>query len=529
MKSALKRVFSLMLVAMLLVTAIPFQASAAEGGKVTVVLKQGDDVVNTQVIDSVKEFPTTANKLIKYKLDLSGVTGSLVKIAREGGAEIDGDTELNDGDLIYLRYEDNTTPTPDPDPAPAEDKNITLKLLFNDDSNVSKTITREPKSGSATIADMLTYWYDANWSDNYDFYRANNGRIGTVYEKDTVIYAGESVNVRLKAKTQEVAKINIVVKVNNSDNVVWEGSKAPSNGEYSLVSNLLTYCWNGDWDNTYTFDHAWSHEQGKNVAKDGKIYAGDTVYIMVNRGADIDEPAAKDTVVVKILLNNNSYVSYTRTYKGTAGKTASIRTILNQIASNWDDDYKFVRADVNGKNDVTDIDTKVSMGQTIYVRLQSRNGSTGSRFKYDVILHIYDQYGLKPMRTINLTEKGYSFAENDTIYLNDIKGVVKKYYTAKNSDGIDYGDGIYFTTGDTLTDYVKGELGSTKVTGVDDLRREGYLHLNVWIGNYKAASSSSSSTNPKTGDSVVMTVTTLGITASALAAAYYVSKKRMSK
>ena len=56
------------------------------------------------------------------------------------------------------------------------------------------------------------------------------------------------------------------------------------------------------------------------------------------------------------------------------------------------------------------------------------------------------------------------------------------------------------------------------------------------VYNAKTASSSSSSnsgstnkpdtSNPKTGDAVYMVVTVMGLSAAAMAAAYYVSKKR---
>jgi len=546
MKSALKRVFSLMLVAMLLVTAIPFQASAATGGTVTVVLKQGKTEVDTQEI-TVKELPTTVNKLFKYgKIDTSAVEGDLTKIAIFGGDTIDGETELNDGDLVYIRYEKKAEETEpketEPKETQPENKSITLKLLFNDDTNVSKTITREPKNGSATIADLLTYWYDANWSDNYDFYRANNDRIGTVYEKDTVIKAGEYVNVRLTSKKQdeEVKPISIVVKVNNSDNVVWEGSKVPANGEYALVSNLLSYCWNGDWDNAYTFDHAWSHEQGKNVAKNGKIYAGDTVYIMVNRGADGDEDVATDTVKVKFYFNDKTTSSGSYTYTGKAGKSVSIKTILNSWKKDWDDDYDFVRADITvdgTTKKTTNVNSTLMPGQTINIRLWNEgfSGTTDYNEKTakDVYLYIHDWDNYSSSKNIKKVKLNdwtcvKVYGEVD---MSDVHTIVNTYYTNKSGGKIPVSDmdGIYLTNRDTEINRIEDENKYDSIDNVKEMRMENVVVMHVWIRNYKAKSTTSSSTNPKTGDSVMMTVTTLGVTASALAAAYYVSKKRMAR
>lgn len=150
-----------------------------------------------------------------------------------------------------------------------------------------------------------------------------------------------------------------------------------------------------------------------------------------------------------------------------------------------------------------------------------------SKFPYSVYLHIYEAGNVKsPMKTVTLDT--WTCVKDGVVTLDELKDVVKTYYTAKNSDGIGY-DGVYWSTSSTKTDYIKDQNHTDRIEELDDLRSEGYVHLNVWIDNAKAksdSSSSSSSSNPKTGDTIYMAVTVMGLSAASLAAVYYISKKR---
>ena len=110
--------------------------------------------------------------------------------------------------------------------------------------------------------------------------------------------------------------------------------------------------------------------------------------------------------------------------------------------------------------------------------------------------------------------------------MEEVKDVVKTYYTAKTSDGIEY-DGFYYSTSTTKNDYINDKKVPGPINNLDELRKEGYVHLNIWIDNAKAKTdSSSTSSNPKTGDTIYMAVTVMGLSAASLAAVYYISKKR---
>ena len=149
-----------------------------------------------------------------------------------------------------------------------------------------------------------------------------------------------------------------------------------------------------------------------------------------------------------------------------------------------------------------------------------------SKFPYSVYLHIYETGNVKtPMKTVTLDT--WTCVKDGVVTLDEIKEVVKTYYTAKTSDGIAY-DGIYYSTSSTKTDYVNDQNKTDRINNLDELRRDGYVHLNVWVDNVKAKSDSNSNTssNPKTGDTIYMAVTVMGLSAASLAAVYYISKKR---
>lgn len=375
MKTVCKKLLSLMLVAVLLVSAVPMMASAA-----------------TETIEWVQ----------------------IKEVAADGSEEIVGK-------IFNVSYE--------PDVTTLED--------------VLKTPLSE---GSYTI-------------DNSRFRNASYKGGDGVGLGDTIRTGVAGIYVAYDAPAQQdppeavVAPISITVKVDNSDNVVWTGSKVPANGKSSLVKDLLSYVWNSDWDNAYTFHHAWVSERQTNLGQNDEVYAGETLYIALEN------------------------------------KTTS---------------------DNSGSG--------------------SGSGSgSSSKFPYSVYLHIYAKGNVAtPLKSVTLDT--WSCVKDGVVTLDEVKEVVKTYYTAKTSDGIGY-DGFYYSTSTTKNDYINNENETTRINNLDYLRTQGYVHLNVWIDNYVAKSSSSSnadSSNPKTGDSIYTAVAVMGLSVTALAAVYFINKKRIA-
>ena len=355
--------------------------------------------------------------------------------------------------------------------AKADNSQITLVVKHD---GIEETFYKAPSDGNgATVENLLTYAWARDWESNYTFSNAyayyTDGTTGAG-DRTASIPAGATVHVRVNAIVTEteptetqaptetpaptettVDPISIIVKTESSDNVVWTGTKVPANGSYALVENLISYCWNSSWDDAYTFDHAWSSKQQANVAKTGKIYAGDTVYIMLK---------AKTT---------------------TSGSSSS------------------------------------------------SGSTTTNKFPYNVYLNIYKGTTVgTPAKTINITS---GIALDGKVTLAEVKSLVLNYYTANTSAGITF-DGLYLAKGNWVSNYVYDQKYD-EFDDINTLRQIDTVYINVMIDNCTAKTTSTStadSSNPKTGDSIFMPVAVLGISASALATAFFfANKKRLAK
>lgn len=157
------------------------------------------------------------------------------------------------------------------------------------------------------------------------------------------------------------------------------------------------------------------------------------------------------------------------------------------------------------------------------------NGSSSSstnKFPYDVYLNIYkDTLVGSADKCVKITN---GIALDGLVTLAEVKTVVKNYYTAKDSDGISY-DGLYLAQGNWVADYV---ADTKKYDSIDagEMRQTGTVYINVMISNAKAKSTATADTsNPKTGDTIFVPVMVMGVTATALAAAYVFGKKRIAR
>ena len=182
----------------------------------------------------------------------------------------------------------------------------------------------------------------------------------------------------------------------------------------------------------------------------------------------------------------------------------------------WDDDFDYK---VKDNEYLADSNTTAVR---IYARW-TRNSSANN-----VYLKIYlNGTTSSPAKIVDISSYGDA---DGAIDIYEARKVVGNYYTAKDSAGLSY-DGLF-----TDETWKRGayndsdEVNSVPVNADDDT----FIYIMVY--NAKTASSSSSSnsgstnkpdtSNPKTGDSVYMVVTVMGLSAAAMAAAYYVSKKR---
>ena len=103
-------------------------------------------------------------------------------------------------------------------------------------------------------------------------------------------------------------------------------------------------------------------------------------------------------------------------------------------------------------------------------------------------------------------------------------------YTALDTNKNMTLDGLYDVTGNWAGNYVTNNK-TDKIDYVQyRLNNVGSIDINVMLNNAKAKTASTAdSSNPKTGDTIFVPVMVLGLTASALAAAYVIGKKRFAR
>lgn len=445
MKMVCKKLLSLVLVALMLVTALPFQASAADDQIHYVVQHNGTQVRDGHFSPSNGK-DSLVSDIIRVHVKPTAEETSLTRIYVNYVGDVDQNYRVAAGGTIYFEY---TVAEKEPETPVEPTKPADINWVVKHDGEVKDSGSFTPDGETSLVSNILKHKVPSNLQVG-ELTKIWSKGVGNTVTTDSYVAAGDTVTFSYTTKTAEptVKPIHVVVKVNNSDYVVAEYDVTPANKEYATVENLLNYKWNADWDNVYNFHHAWSNAQQKNLAKDGKVYAGDTLYIALER-------------------------------KSTSGGSSS------------------------------------------------GSGSNGgsSKFPYSVYLHIYAKGNVSsPMKTVTLDT--WTCVKDGVITIGEVKEVVKTYYTAKDSDGIGY-DGFYYSTSSTKNDYINNKNKTDRIDNLDELRKEGYVHLNVWIDNAKAKTdSNSSSSNPKTGDTIYMAVTVMGLSAASLAAVYYISKKR---
>ena len=360
---------------------------------------------------------------------------------------------------------------------------VTVVIVDNATSGDVACFNKVPsRGGKSAVGDLLNYWAkntaeveSAAFINAYAYYA--DGSRADVVEADT-LSGGDKVRIRADivwAQAEEetpdepeqnpeqnpeqtppaepvVEPIKIVVKVGSSDNVVWTGEKVPANGEYALVENLLSYCWNKDWNEAYDYDYAWSSAQQAKVGMDSYIYAGDTLSVMLTK-------------------------------KGS-----------NEDSDNFDD---------------------VVTGSDKY------NKNSG-----DVVLEICMDKNQTPVKTPSIKS---TIALDGKVTLDEVKSVVKQYFNSIDTDtGIVY-DGLYVkqTYAGNVIEWVNDDKVSTVEGLYDAANNSKLVTIRVYISNAKLASSGNADpTNPKTGDSIMMPVAVMTVSACALAVAFYLNKKR---
>lgn len=444
MKNTMKKLLSLVLVAMLLVCAVPFQAAATEADAKTVKVNvYVDDVLTTDKTITVKSGESiTLNEELAKSLVKSDK--AFVKWTGASGNEANG--QVIPYEKIPANYSVNLYVK-----KVVEDTRVDAKVpvkIYVDGSYVRDGEITVPVDGAVTLTKELGLKLVKEDKEFVKWTGASDNDATGVTVKYAGIDDGYFLKLFVNTKKAEEPVKPITVKIIDAKGnaIAKEFQVTPVNGKYSVIGDILTQRWKGDWKDSYEFVTAKSDEKGGTLSLSTNINAGDTL-----------------TVTLK------------------------------------------------AKSTSTD----------------NTNNGTTNKFPYKVYLHIFkDNKVDDPAKTINITE---GIALDGKVTLDEVKTVVKNYYTAKTSDGIKY-DGMYLAEGNWVGNFVNDTKKYDTISDTNEMRKTREVHINVMITNANAKSSEKADkTNPKTGDMIFIPVIFMVVSSAAIAGVYFYNKKRSAR
>lgn len=531
MKNTMKRLLSLVLVAMLLVCAVPFQAAAAEdaenltvktyvdGKYVTdkhVSVKPGDsltltkELAETLIEDNNKEFVKWTN--MKDEETTGPISYDNLKKANANGYYVN---------LILKKKA-------------AEDTRVDAKVpvkIYLDGSYVRDGQITVPVDGSVKLTKELGLSL-VNADKEFVKWTGSSDNEATDV---TINYAGIDDGYFLKLfvntkKAEEPVKPITVKIVDDKGNAIAKQFEVtPANGKSSVVGDILTQRWMGNWKDSYEFVTAKSDEKGNNLSLTTTINAGDSLTVTLKAKSGSTPEAG--TVRVTFYGTDGKAVS---TYNVTSGSSIDSKKVSDaQSKADNKTGYTFKGWKIDNKGDLytsAQVAKLVIKGNVdFYAYLEKDTTTTNNKFPYKVYLHIFkDNKVDDPAKTINITE---GIALDGKVTLDEVKTVVKNYYTAKTSDGIKY-DGMYLAKGNWVGNFVNDTQKYTTIEDTNEFRKESEVHINVMITNANAKSTTNEKadkTNPKTGDMIFIPVIFMVVSGAAIAGVYFYNKKRNAR
>ncbi|MDD5863060.1 MAG: hypothetical protein PUD80_00265 [Firmicutes bacterium] len=467
MKNTMKKLLSLVLVAMLLVSAIPFQASAAStGGSVSTV-----------------QVPVQ------------------VKISVNGGAY------ENVGGLKYLEvsvFEQKFGETE------------AMNLLEN---KTNRTFVKWGSSSSGDLGSEITLtndsWLATELPKGYTVYAYFNETRNTSTAKNVTVHVYYSDNKLKEDKTITVDVGGITLSLERGKQIAGADVEKWSSTASNNVTNS-SYTVNNCPDELYLYlkaastDNAGSGSGSTATTHRVTFWDGNQAVktIRVAAGATMDKAEFDDA-------QNEVGAKTGYTFKGWK-------------INNTGDPYTNAQASNIAINSAVDFYASFEKNST--TGGSSNDGSTSSdsnKFPYKVYLHIFKDNKIdEPAKTINITD---GIALDGKVTLDEVKTVVKNNYTAKTSDGIKY-DGMYLAEGNWVGNFVNDTQKYDTIQDTNEMRKTREVHINVMITNANAKNAEKAdTTNPKTGDTILVPVIFMLVSGSAIAAAYIYSKKRTVK
>ena len=530
MKNTMKKLLSLVLVAMLLVCAVPFQAAATEASVEKLNVKvYVDGVYNTDKQIDVKpgESLTLTKELAEtmIKSDKEFVKWTNMKDEETTGPISYDNLKKANANGYYVNLYVNKK---------VEDTRVDAKVpvkIFVDGSYVRDGEITVPVDGAVTLTKELGLKLVKEDKEFVKWTGASDNDATGV----TIKYAGIDDGYSLKLyvntkKAEETPKYITTYIVDDKGNAISSDTNfEPANGKSAVISDIMTWRWLKGWENSYEFVTAKSIEKGSKLTASTTINVGDTVTITVK--AKSGSTPETGTIRVTFYDTDSEDVS---TYKVKSGDTIDSKKVSDaQSKADNKTGYTFKGWKIDNKGELyTSAQVaKIAIKSNVefYAQLEKDTTTTNNKFPYKVYLHIFKDNKIDdPAKTINITE---GIALDGKVTLDEVKTVVKNYYTAKTSDGIKY-DGMYMAKGNWVGNFVNDTQKYDTISDTNELRKESEVHINVMITNANAKSTTNEKadkTNPKTGDMIFIPVIFMVVSGAAIAGVYFYNKKRSAR
>lgn len=541
MKTAMKKIMTLLLVAMLLVTAIPFTAFAATGGFTGVYLqvwKNGKyETVRSDAWIEGNGGPETKtprdllNHLFgSWESEYEFVEADTVT---KGTVGIDDTIYSAVSPEVYLHMKSKGVYYAD----------VQFRQYKNENNVLAnKTITKVDNGSDPTIsydeiANMMPKPQEGMESYSIASISTPNGTLnpgefytGTYGQRQQFI-AYVNVTNNGEGGGQTPASKNVTLTVMNGSTTVMNTKTIELDGDSAQLKKILYYHWDKTWTDKYNYS---SDSLGRGL--EGTIKGGEsvTVYVTSKSSKPDPEPTVKEiTYIITIgTTADNAKESFRGSFTPAQNGASKVGDILsNKWNSNWKNSYKFENAYVKGVGDLGENDY-VKAGQTVTIRVSSKSSSGGStggghnKFPYNVYLHVYLNNNLDSAhKTFDITD---GIAADGVVDKNDIwNNLLKNYYSAKDSKGVKI---ELYKAEDNWVKNFAVDNQTDRIDDILDQRDDHYVHINVVLNNAKYKTSGSNNAdpnNPKTGDSIGTVISVMGLSATALATMFFFNKKRI--
>ncbi len=538
MKNAMKKLMSLLLVAVLLVSALPMAASAAALGDPT----DGDTGTST---------PSTPGATFGALGDSDGSTPSTPS---ETG-DLGGDTTLSNGTQNPGK---TRTTVQEPD---ATVNSMAVQVWLHDSAATegngwsqvhTGTVVLESHETYFTAVGVMTKHYASTYATatitGVEIWGTGTAPIAT-READRAIYPGDYTNGEYcRIVLEKVQPVSVWVKYNDrtygkalidipnktSISIAALLDKASTHEEFAglnIIFKDYSYMIGGEItarSTVYPGEHVVFQLEG------GNAYAGGTMGSIPGSGTDTDGTvgggSSTTTGTVDIIFVQNGIQTPYYGIKINANG-ATVRQAMSYFSVNTN---LFQSAYINGVK-ASGLDASFTSGATVYIYLNNTNnggttnsGTMNENLWYPVYLDVFmdNTVGATPARTFNITE---GIAADGLVTKNEVVNLLVNHYNAKTSKGIQV-DGLYLAMGNWSADFVVANRSSS-ISNINELRQQNRVHISVVLYNATAKSSGTPDTsNPKTGDSIYLPIAVLGTSAAALAAVmFFYSKKRMAR